>query len=326
MSDFTKVLEHYGLFLDSPSYKVICPFHGDKNPSLQINVDKEYFHCYGCEAHGSALDLIKSFEPGLNALQANIKLQEITKRGLKTPFRASGVQIKNTKRLSQKESIIQARNYYSSLPDPNWYKAKRNEVIMEETLQCKRYMADRGFTSSLLTTIGAKPSLNSSYPIIFPLTENGIFRGYVMRTFNPEIESKRKYLYNEGFRRQLTLPGIYQKEEPIILVEGYLDCLKAIQLGFPNVAALLGWKISKKQLNKIKRKGIKTIICGLDNDEAGNKGYTYLKEAAKEYGIKVYRLKYPKNIKDFGDINKDTEELEKVKTQVKNIIYKTKKK
>lgn len=326
MNEFVKVLEHYGLFLDSPVYKVLCPFHKDKNPSLQINVDKGYFHCYGCEAHGGPLELISYFEPGLNKLQANIKLQEITQRGNKTPFKALDAQVITTKRLSQKQAVTQARAYYESLPDPNWYKPRDNQVIHEETLTCRQYMKSRGFSNRLLTDIGAKPSLNPNYPIIFPLVENEVFRGYVLRTFDPEIENKRKYLYNTGFRRQLTLPGKYDKQKPIILVEGYLDCLKGLQLGFKNVAALLGWKISKKQLNKIKRKHITTIICALDNDEAGNKGYTYLKQICKAEGITVYRLNYPNNVKDFGDINKNTQELKEIKEQVKKLIYKSKQK
>lgn len=314
-SKFDQVLEHYGLFLDSDMYKVVCPFHGDLNPSLQINREKGFFYCYGCGVKGNELDLVRLHNPKMNKLQLGIELGKITKgkSTSKGDFIKGPVQILNPTRLSQKEAITQARVFYFTLPDPNWYRPSTNPTISEETRQAKRYMQGRGFTTSLLDNMGAKPSLNSSYPIVFPILENDRFRGYVMRTFDPEIEAKRKYLYNKGFRRQLTLPGHYAKGEPVVVVEGYLDCLKAIQLGVTNVVALLGWKISKKQLRKLVRYKVPTIICALDNDEAGDKGYAYLKEVCKPLGIKVKRLHYPEGIKDFGDLRKKTPELKKVK-------------
>lgn len=320
MNEFDKVLNHYGLFMDADVYKVVCPFHGDLNPSLQINREKQYYYCYGCGAHGGALEMVKGFNPKLDPLKATMELKKLA-RGRQTGIQNTPqvVQISNKKRLSQAEAVKQARQFYSTLPDPNWYKPGSNEAIYEETLEAKRYMTKRGFTPTILTKMGAKPSLNTSYPIVFPILENEKFKGYVMRTFDPEVEAKRKYLYNDGFRRQLTLPGIYTKGQPLMVVEGYLDCLKAIQLGIPNVVALLGWKASRKQLNKIARNHIPYIICALDRDEAGDKGYRYLKEAAKQYNIPIKRLHYPKTVKDFGDVQKGSKELKQIKQFIKSL-------
>ena len=83
---------------------------------------------------------------------------------------------------------------------------------------------------------------------------------------------------------------------------------------------MLGWKITENQINKIKKQGINTIICALDNDEVGNKGYNYLKLVSKKEGFKLFRVRYPKGIKDFGDLKRNTKELSIVLTQINKYI------
>lgn len=334
-NSFISVLKHYGLYQPEELYKVVCPFHGDKNPSMQINIPKQFFYCYGCGAKGSTLELYNYFQQKKgadNKSKNSSKLVSLTKilksqEGEKSLYNiynninniSNTLSFVESKKLSYKEGIKKSRIYYNSLPDANWFKPSLTPEIEQEVRECKTYMLNRGFTPLLLHKAQAKASLNKYYPIIFPLLENGKFRGYVMRTFDKEIEQQRKYMYNKGFKRELILPGIYPDSKPILLVEGYLDCLKGQQLGIKNIAAILGWKISQNQLEKIKAKGCKTIICGLDNDEAGIKGYKYLKRIGKLNNISVVRLRYPKGIKDMGDINKNTKNSKLILNQLQNI-------
>lgn len=169
-------------------------------------------------------------------------------------------------------------------------------------------MKHRGFTTSTLKKFGAKFTYNKNYPIVFPMYDNGIFRGYVMRTDDPTVEDQRKYMYNKEFRRRITLPGDY-KNSTVILVEGFLDMLKAKQYGIKYVAAVLGWKLTSEQFEKLKRCGVKTIICALDNDECGRKGYKYLKRICSVNHISVKRIRYPKTMKDMGDLNEENSKL-----------------
>ena len=129
-----------------------------------------------------------------------------------------------------------------------------------------------------------------------------------MRTDDPTVEDQRKYMYNREFRRRITLPGDY-KNSTVILVEGFLDMLKAKQYGIKYVAAVLGWKLTSEQFEKLKRCGVKTIICALDNDECGRKGYKYLKRICSVNHISVKRIRYPKTMKDMGDLNKENSKL-----------------
>ncbi len=330
VNEFIAILKYFGLFQPESLYKCICPFHADKNASMQINIPKAFFFCYGCNASGSTLELYKYFQQKngrkINELQCLKEIKEICKsEKVKSPLYNNIYNIYNNKennsfvdsKINYKEGISQAKEFYKNLPTPNWYKPGKVQAIEEETRQCKAYMKKRGYSTKLLVECEAKPSLNKNYPIVIPLLENEIFRGYVMRTFDKEIEQQRKYMYNRGFKRVLCLPGRFKKEMPILLVEGYLDCLAAIQFGIKYSAAILGWKISSEQVQKLKRKRIKKIVCGLDNDEAGRKGYKYLQRIGKLNNFSVERIRYPKGIKDFGDLLKNEEKAKTVLEQCK---------
>ena len=57
--EFIAVLKCFGMFEPLSQYKVICPFHGDKNPSMLINLDEASFYCFGCGVKGSTFELVK---------------------------------------------------------------------------------------------------------------------------------------------------------------------------------------------------------------------------------------------------------------------------
>ena len=310
LNQFIAALKHYDIYQEDEQYKIICPFHGDKNPSLQINKQTGFFYCYGCGLSGGAFELVKNYEPSLSPIEIYKKLHSFVKEGkgdiggrdvytyTNLPYTHSFVDSK----VKYREGIKLAKDFYFNLPETNWYK------LPEEAIPILRYMKHRGFTTSTLKKFGAKFTYNKNYPIVFPMYDNGIFRGYVMRTDDPTVEDQRKYMYNREFRRRITLPGDY-KNSTVILVEGFLDMLKAKQYGIKYVAAVLGWKLTSEQFEKLKRCGVKTIICALDNDECGRKGYKYLKRICSVNHISVKRIRYPKSMKDMGDLNKENSKL-----------------
>lgn len=321
---FCILLQNYGLYKPETLYKLPCPFHNDVNPSLQINIDKAFFFCYGCGAKGTSYDLIHYAEPNLNSFQILKKIQDIRIqiRGKKGEGDYRGrenkeiqisnlykINLSNIKSKSNLLLIKQSRDYFFNLPTTNWYKPP------EEAIDILLYMKKRGFTASMLKRINAKFTYKENYPIVFPMFDNSVFKGYVMRTNDPFVEDQRKYLYNKGFKRRNSLIGNY-KNDTIVLVEGFLDMLKTKQFGINFVAAILGWKITENQIKKIKRNSVKKIICALDNDECGKKGYKYLKRVFKNTNISVVRIRYPKKMKDMGDMNKQNSEM--ILRQIKN--------
>ena len=297
--ELKRVLYYYGLIpdLDSTECKIICPFHEDVNPSMKIDLYEGRYFCFGCQESGDAFSFVKKVNPEVNDLEAILKYFKVLRSN-----RVKKIEVSNrikTKKQSR-QSYVEAYDYYHGLSKTDWL-----SDTSEETEEVKVYMLKRGFTPLTLVKYRAKVNYNYSYPIIFPMLDNGKFKGWVCRTDKPEVEAKRKYLYNEGFMRRNTLVGTYGRKDYVIVVEGYMDRLKMVQNLFSldieeDVVAILGWKMSEEQVTKLRAKGVKYIISALDNDECGRKGTDFLRTK-----FDVIRFCYLKGIKDPGDMSLD---------------------
>lgn len=291
-----KVLWYYNLIpgASSSSQKIICPFHEDINPSMIANFEAGSFFCFGCNLSGDAIKFVKLMETQngkLNDLQAYKKYLQILKSDKCSGIKLGGVHVKN--KPLQRDLYNEAYDYYHGLKRINW---RAPESTEEQN--AKAYMVDRGFAPEVLNKCKAKVTYNHNYGLIFPMLDNGKFKGWVCRTMLKAIEAKRKYLYNVGFSRAATLVGDYGTKDYVFVVEGYMDRLKMLQFGEDNVVAILGWKMSPQQIQKLKDAGVKRIISALDNDECGKKGTEYLKQY-----FDVTKFSYLKGIKDPGDMN-----------------------
>lgn len=306
--ELARVLLYYGLIPDtnSASYKIVCPFHGDVNPSLLANINDGGFYCFGCGLAGDSLKFVQLYERqqgnALNDLQALERHNEIIHSDI------VGEIVVNARRTRSKGFSRQlydmSYDYYHGLKTVPWRASQELEIDI-----AREYMLRRGFEPKTLELCGAKLTYNKAYPLIFPMMDNGKFRGWVCRTMDARIEQKRKYLYNEGFRRALTLVGDYgarafgasELAHYVIVVEGYLDRLKLVQFGVKNAVAILGWKMSEQQIKKLKSAGIERVISALDNDDAGRKGTRWLKQ-----NFDMTRFKYLKGYKDPGDFDEES--------------------
>lgn len=294
-TELAKVLIYYNLIYDTSSLKqkIICPFHNDVNPSAIADLEDGSFFCFGCGKSGDAQTFVKLMEEKYNALNdlaAYVKYKRILKSDSVSNIKiAEGT--KNRKPL-KRHLYNEAYDFYKGLKTVDW--KEDDELFLDE----KTYMLKRGFTENVLNLCKAKPTYQRNYPIVFPMLDNGKFKGWVCRTTTKKIEAKRKYLYNEGFSRATTLVGEYGKKAYVFIVEGYMDRLKFIQFGEDNVVAILGWKMTCEQIQKLKNAGITTIISALDNDECGRKGTAFLKKH-----FEVIRFSYLKGVKDPGEMN-----------------------
>lgn len=295
MGDLLKVLSHYKLEsgMTSRKEKILCPLHADKNASLAVDIDNNFWHCFGCDDSGDAYKFHKLYQNKLgvkNELEILRSYNSILKGGSKS---SDLVQVKAEvkDRRYYRQKLIEAKDYYKGLKSIDWDEANDESI---------EYMLWRGFKRSTLNKAKAKYTYKDiSYPLIFPILDNNKFKGWVCRTFDIEIGRSRKYLYNKGFRRSNTIAGTYKDAEVVMLVEGFMDMLKARQYGVKNVGAILGWKITKSQVEKLQEEGVKVVISALDNDACGKKGTNYLKQF-----FKVIRFEYPSYVKDTGEISR----------------------
>lgn len=293
--DLARVLIYYGLAynIEQAEFNIICPFHDDINPSMRITLNDGTFYCFGCGASGNAYDFVRLANPELNELQCCILLEQIINS---KEVKQINVKFKKKRKKNNKQALIEAHDYFYGLKHIDWNKAETKEQI--ETLD---YMKKRGFNARALNIADCRTSYNVAYPFIFPILDNGTFKGWVGRTTNRHTAQKRKYLYNDGFRKRETLCGTYEQNSVVFLCEGFMDYLSIKTRGHvKNVCALLGWHLSDGQLEKLKTQNITTVVSALDNDKCGEKGT----ELLKRY-FKVVRFPYPEDKKDCGEMSEE---------------------
>ena len=215
--ELAKVLFYYGLIPDvnTSEYKIVCPFHEDMNPSLIVNLEKGTWYCFGCNKSGNAFDFVEGIE-----IKRNVKGIKLLKKFFHILNSEKVERLKyNPKIKTKKESeelYNMAWDYYYGLRRVDW---KTTDI--EEAVEVKKYMLKRGFKASTLNKAQAKITYNKQYQLIFPMLDNGVFKGWVCRTNIPEVEQKRKYLYNGGFLRRNTLVGNYAGCNYVFVVEGF---------------------------------------------------------------------------------------------------------
>lgn len=304
--ELAKVLIYYRQIQEVSSYhfNIVCPFHDDINPSMTINLETGTFYCFGCNVSGDAFTFVKLAEPELDDLKACILLAKILKS---KEFANMTFKAKHKRKRNNKQLMIEAKDYYYGLSHTDWENIEENS----DEYKTLEYMKKRGFTEKTLNKCHAKINYNIAYPIIFPMIDNGKFKGWVCRTTNKRVEKMAKYLYNDGFSKRDTIVGNYADKKTIIVVEGYMDRLKMLQNGERNVVALLGWHISDEQVRKLKESGVELIISALDNDDCGKKGTELLKKF-----FPVVRFYFPEGVKDPGEMDKKTYMFCKNKTKL----------
>ncbi len=277
--DFVEALTGLGINVYGSQIKISCPYHlSDIRPSLSIDVDKGVFFCFGCSKSGGATQLIAQLS-GTDELSV---LRSLGSLGLS----------RSRQRVSDEEQdkiryklLIEARHYFSGLNRPEW------SLIQDH------YLYGRGIESRTLKRFDVRIDSTREYPTIMPITEGGIFKGYVTRRHD---KHEPKYLYNAGFRRKATVFG-HLKRGAVMVVEGPLDLLSAYQHGFRNVCCSLGSMISDEQIKKIDR-GADLIICAFDADDAGSHGFKRIRSIAK---TRTVRLRMPEGVNDVNEMSRE---------------------
>lgn len=294
-----QVLEHYRLLENSKlvaaELSILCPFHSEELPSCHVWLEDEKFYCYGCAKHGDLADLVSAFEH-INKLAAMVRITEIVRNMANAYSEELGAKIILAERYikqeeTTEEAIEQARAFFFSLAMPSWRNISHHYLIDQ-----------RGFTQSTLIRFNARINSSSDYPIIFPIYEQGRFKGYMTRTLDNRED---KYRISKGLRKTDTLYGRVRQGKIVIVTEGVFDAWKTWQnmlvIGRLNItiASPLNWSVSDSQVQKLSE--AKAVISALDNDEAGSKGYELIKQKLGK-ALPVVRFPLPKWIHDMAEL------------------------
>lgn len=279
------------------NYSACCPFHNEKSPSFTVSPTKQFYHCFGCGAHGSALSFLMEYN-GLSfveaihdlARQVGMIVQQ-EQRDPNQPAPASKAVL-----LSLQETLQQAANYY--------------KAELKKSPRAIDYLKARGLSGQVAAKfqIGYAPAgwqnLQTVFPqydaepletaglvvqneqgrrydrfrdrIMFPIhNQKGEVIGFGGRVINPE-DSPKYYNSPETpvFQKGHELYGLFMARRAIrdagrvLVVEGYMDVVALAQYGIEYAVAALGTATTPFHIAKLMRQ-TDEIVFSFDGDKAG---------------------------------------------------------
>lgn len=279
------------------NYSACCPFHNEKSPSFTVSPTKQFYHCFGCGAHGSAISFLMEYN-GLSFVEA---IHELAKQsGMIVPQeqRDPGQPAPPSRAvmLGLQETLQQAANYY--------------KAELKKSSRAIDYLKARGLSGQVAAKfqIGYAPAgwqnLQSVFPqydaepletaglvvqneqgrrydrfrdrIMFPIhNQKGEVIGFGGRVINPEDTPK---YYNSPetplFQKGHELYGLFMARRAIrdagrvLVVEGYMDVVALAQYGIDYAVAALGTATTPFHIAKLMRQ-TDEIVFSFDGDKAG---------------------------------------------------------
>ncbi|UVK76700.1 MAG: DNA primase [Sodalis sp. Fle] len=280
------------------NFHACCPFHNEKNPSFIVNGENQFYHCFGCGAHGNAIDFLMNYDR-LEFVESIEELAEM--HGLNIFFEmGSGL---NEQEYDQRQSLYKLMDklsvfYQQALAEKTAasahdYLQKRglSEAIIRQfsigfappgwdniTVYFGRSVVERASLKDagmLVTNDSGRTYDRFRKRVMFPIRDK---RGRVI-AFGGRIlgEDQPKYLNSpetEIFQKGRHLYGLYEAHQQhsalsrLLVVEGYMDVVSLAQFGIDYAVASLGTSTSAEHIQLLYR-STDQIICCYDGDRAG---------------------------------------------------------
>jgi DNA primase len=289
------------------NFNGLCPFHNEKSPSFSVNIERQYFHCFGCGKSGDVFKFVQEREQ-ISFPEAVRLVAE--KMGIPLP-RMQYSSESEAEDAGKRGKLIEMHErackfFEDQLRRPEGAQAREylaGRGLKEETIKTFRigFAPDSGFTlkdrlkadfseemmraSGLFSwKEGAEaPGTAAMYSkfrnrIMFPIAnENGKIIAFTGRTLAKDEKSGPKYLNSPEtpiYSKSRVLYNLDRAKEAIrklgyvIIVEGQMDCIAVYSAGFHNVAASSGTAFTETQVRLLGRFS-KDIVVNFDPDTAG---------------------------------------------------------
>jgi DNA primase len=277
-------------------YIACCPFHSEKSPSFTVSQNKQFYHCFGCGAHGTALSFVMEYErldfvDAIEALAAEYHMEVPREQG---NFESKQEDKKPIYDVLEKAATSYANELKTSQRAIDYLKQRGLSGEVAKTFQmgyvpeswdfilAQHGTDDETKAACLKAGLSIEKNPQKHYDrfrdrIMFPIRDR---RGRVIG-FGGRILDKGepKYLNSPEtpvFHKGEELYGLYEARQSvkdlqrIIIVEGYMDVVALAQHGIPYAVATLGTATSREQISKLFRIVPELIFC-YDGDAAGKK-------------------------------------------------------
>ncbi|MDR2926510.1 MAG: DNA primase [Azoarcus sp.] len=291
--DIVAIIERYlPLKKGGANYFACCPFHSEKSASFSVSPSKQFYHCFGCGKHGSAIGFLMEYS-GLSYVEA---IQEIA--------RDAGIQVPDDGRNAARTDDSLDRLIEIMAAAAEFYRG-----ALKDSSAAATYLRKRGLTPDIAARFGigfapdAQTSLQQVFQnyqdkrlnaaglvidndqgrrydrfrnrIIFPIHDR---RGRVI-AFGGRIldRGEPKYLNSPEtplFEKGRELYGFFLAQKAIratgfaLVVEGYMDVVALAQFGMENAVATLGTATTPHHIQTLLRQTNRVVFC-FDGDAPG---------------------------------------------------------
>jgi DNA primase len=293
--DIVDVVDRYvRLKRAGANYVACCPFHSEKTPSFTVSQTKQFYHCFGCGAHGTAIGFLMEYS-GLGFVDAVKELAQTI--GMTVPEERSEHAQRRAEETEDLNGVLltAARFYRTSLKDaPRAIEYLKRRGVSGEV--AKRFgvgYAPDGwqnlagvfpdYNAKALAAAGlVKQNEGRRFDlfrdrIMFPIVD---VRGNVIGFGGRVLDSgEPKYLNSPEtpvFEKGRELYGLYQARRAIrdagrvVVVEGYMDVVALAQHGVGYAVATLGTATTGLHVQKLLRQSDEVVFC-FDGDTAGRR-------------------------------------------------------
>ena len=305
-------------------YHGLCPFHNEKSPSFTVNDEKSFFHCFGCAAHGDAIEFIRRFD--------RLSYPE----AIESLAREAGIEIaKQT--LAEQRKVEQEKNLFDVMEAAcQWFEKQfrapggmlakdyidgrgvRADTIInfrigyapEERSALHKHLTGSGFPQKMqeeagLIFISENGAVYDRFRgrLIFPIRNTSgkvvAFGGRLLSTNQPN-KTLPKYLNSPEtplFKKGELLFNLDQAKRPardsnmIVVMEGYMDVVMSAQSGISYGVATLGTAVTPEHLRLLWQLAKEPVIC-LDGDAAGKRAMLRSAEIVLPLLKPGYSLRY----------------------------------
>lgn len=323
--DLVDVLSaHLDLKRTGAAYKGLCPFHDEKTPSFMIQKGDTHYHCFGCGAHGDAIQFLMghlklSFSDAVESLaqRFNVPLQHVEhSEELKGPNKGAlkealdmGARFFHLHLLHSADGH-EALNYlYRRGIDLDFINrfcvglAPKEPGVLRKVLHAK-FIKDEVIAEAGLISPGKDGGWRDFFQdrITFPICDaSGAVIGFSARKYK-EATFGGKYI-NTGetplFKKSRVLFGLHHcrrriaKERKAIIVEGQIDALRLIAAGFNITVAGQGTAFGESHAKELIALGLNQVYLALDSDEAGRQATYKIGDLFQREGIETRIVPLP---------------------------------
>ncbi len=286
------------------NYQACCPFHNEKTPSFTVSQDKQFYHCFGCGAHGNVVSFIMEYD----RLEFPDAIEELARyHGVDVP-REQG---RNINPAEQREKRQQKEDDYALMEKVAQFFA--HQLKHHQGAQRPiEYLKNRGLSGELvkrfgigyappewdgaLAAFGNTPERQQQLLDLKIITQNDkgrrfdFFRDRIMFPIRDRrgrvIGFGGRVLDNEDGPKYLNSPetriffkgselyGLFQARQAhrtlqrVLVVEGYMDVVALAQYGIDYAVAALGTSTTPEHIQLLFRNTTQ-VVCCYDGDRAG---------------------------------------------------------